>query len=56
MTHDIYDHKEDLILPMENFLLKHTDYTFKCKEVIELKIKDELRVIPNYINSKLNEK
>lgn len=53
MDHYIFDHKEDLILPLESFLMKHTYYSFECNDNFELKINDQLRIIPEYISSKL---
>lgn len=53
MDHDVINNKEDLITPMENFLLKHTDYTFD-DEYYNFSIPEFLHDVPKYIKNKFN--
>ena len=51
MDHSIINSKEDLCDPIENFLVKHTDYMFDSYDVQDFKIPDSVRIIPKNISN-----
>jgi len=54
MDHSLINPKEDLCDPIENFLVKHTDYMNDEFVKYDYKIPEDLRNIPKYLMSEYN--
>jgi len=54
MDHSIVNIKKDLTEPIENFLIKHTDYNFAINISDEnYKVDEKFKQIPQYISFNL---